>query len=121
MVDDGEQARLMPLPRTAEAISDVATREVEQTLTQDALEVLVIVGFLGSPTRREIETGGEDCDGLVARMCQGGRFGPVGRDVVTVVSQARAWAWRATWPAAELPAARRNADAGRDAPAPRCP
>jgi chromosome segregation and condensation protein ScpB len=34
----------------------------------------VIVGVLGAPTRRDIEDrrGGEDCEGLLARMCRRG-------------------------------------------------
>ena len=48
--------------------------EVQQALTPEAIEVLVIVGMLGAPTRREIEDrrGGEDCDSLLARMCRRG-------------------------------------------------
>jgi chromosome segregation and condensation protein ScpB len=71
-VHDGDEIRLMTLPFAAEAISRVATLEAEQALSPEALEVLVIVGLLGSPTRRDIETrrGGEDCESLLARMCR---------------------------------------------------
>jgi chromosome segregation and condensation protein ScpB len=45
-----------------------------RALSPEAVEVLVIVGFLGSPTRREIEDrrGGMDCEGLLTRMCRRG-------------------------------------------------
>jgi len=73
-VHDGDEVRLMPRPWAAEAISRVATLEAEQALSHEAVEVLVIVGVLGTPTRREIEDrrGGEDCEGLLARMCRRG-------------------------------------------------
>jgi len=73
-VDDGDEVRLVALPWVTEAMSRVAELEVEQALSAEAVEVLVIVGFLGSPTRREIEDrrGGEDCESLLARMCRRG-------------------------------------------------
>jgi chromosome segregation and condensation protein ScpB len=52
----------------------LTTLEVQQQLTEEAVEVLVIVGVLGSPTRREIEDRrmGEDCTGLLERMVRRG-------------------------------------------------
>jgi transcriptional regulator with XRE-family HTH domain len=73
-VDDGDEVRLMALPWAAEAMGRMTELEVEQALSAEAVEVLVIVGVIGSPTRREIEDrrGGEDCEGLLARMCRRG-------------------------------------------------
>jgi chromosome segregation and condensation protein ScpB len=73
-VEDGDIVRLMPLGWAADAVSRVATLEVEQVLSDEAVEVLVIIGLLGTPTRREIEDhrGGEDCDGLLGRLCRRG-------------------------------------------------
>ena len=73
-VDDGDAVRLMPLSWAAEAVGRVAALEVEQALSQEAIEVLVIVGLLGSPTRRDIEDrrSGEDSEGLIARLCRRG-------------------------------------------------
>jgi chromosome segregation and condensation protein ScpB len=73
-VDDGDEVRLMALPWAAEAIGRVTEFEVAAALSSEAVEVLVIVGMLGAPTRREIEDrrGGEDCEGLLARMCRRG-------------------------------------------------
>ena len=72
-VHDGDEVRLMPLSFAAAAISRVATLEAQLALSSEAVEVLVIVGLLGSPTRRDIgdRRGGEDCEGrLLARMCR---------------------------------------------------
>jgi len=73
-VDDGDEVRLIALPWAAEAISRVATLEVDRALSAEAVEVLVIVGLLGAPTRREIEErrDGEDCTTLLDRMCRRG-------------------------------------------------
>jgi chromosome segregation and condensation protein ScpB/DNA-binding XRE family transcriptional regulator len=71
-VDDGDEVRLVPQPWAAEPVSRVTTLEVQQVLTDEAVQVLVIVGMLGAPTRRDIEDrrGGEDCESLLARMCR---------------------------------------------------
>ena len=52
----------------------VLTQRVQQELTKEAVEVLVIVGVLGTPTRREIEDRrlGEDCASLLERMVRRG-------------------------------------------------
>ena len=73
-VEDGDVVRLVALPWAAAAMSRVATLEVEDTLSPAAVEVLVIVGMLGAPTRRDIEDrrGGEDCEGLLARLARRG-------------------------------------------------
>jgi transcriptional regulator with XRE-family HTH domain len=73
-VDDGNEVRLMPLPWSAEPLSQVTTVEVQPALTAEAIEVLVIAGVLGSPTRREIEDrrGGDDCASLLERLCRRG-------------------------------------------------
>ncbi len=63
----------MPCPFATGAISRVATIEAEQALSLEDVQVLVIVGLLGSPTtRRDIEDrrSGKDCEGLLARMCR---------------------------------------------------
>jgi transcriptional regulator with XRE-family HTH domain len=74
VVEDGDEVRLMPQPWAAEPLSLVTDLEVQQSLTDEVVQVLVIVGMLGSPTRREIEDrrGGEDCYSLLARMCRRG-------------------------------------------------
>ena len=66
--------RLIALTWAAGAISRVSTLEVERTLSPEAVEVLVIVGMVGAPTRRGIEDlrGGEDCEGLLTRLCRRG-------------------------------------------------
>ncbi len=73
-VDDGDEVRLVPQPWAAEPVSRVTTLEVQKALTNEAVEVLVIVGVLGGPTRREIEDrrAGEDCASLLDRMCRRG-------------------------------------------------
>jgi chromosome segregation and condensation protein ScpB len=73
-VDNGDEVRLVALPWVTQVISRVTELEVEQAISPEAVEVLVIVGFVGSPTRREIEDrrGGEDCESLLARMCRRG-------------------------------------------------
>ncbi|MGZ4665793.1 MAG: SMC-Scp complex subunit ScpB [Frankiaceae bacterium] len=73
-VEDGDVVRLIALPWAAEAMSSVATLEVEHTLSPEAVEVLAAVSLLATPTRRDIEhlRGGEDCERLLARMCQRG-------------------------------------------------
>jgi chromosome segregation and condensation protein ScpB len=73
-VEDGDVVRLMPLSWAADAVAEVATLEVEQVLSGEAVEILVIVGMLGSPTRRAIQElrGGEDCEGLLTWLCRRG-------------------------------------------------
>ena len=73
-VEDGDVVRVMPLPWAADAVAEVATLELERVLSDEAVEVLVIVGLLDLPTRREFEQlrGGEDCEGLLARLCRRG-------------------------------------------------
>ncbi len=73
-VEDGNAIRLVALPWAADAMSRITMLEVEQMLSAEAVEALVIVGMLGTPTRREIEDlrAGEDCEGLLHRMCQRG-------------------------------------------------
>ncbi len=83
-VEDGDEVRLLPQPWAAEPVSRVATLEVQQALTDEAVEVLVIVGMLGSPTRRDIEDrrGGGDCASLLDRMCRRGLLDKVRDDAV---------------------------------------
>lgn len=57
-VEDGDVVRVMPLPWAADAVAEVATLELERVLSDEAVEVLVI--------------GGEDCEGLLARLCRRG-------------------------------------------------
>ena len=73
-VDDGDEVRPLPQPWASDAVARVTTLEVQQVLTDEAVEVLVIVGMLGSPTRREIEDrrGAQNCVSLLERMCQRG-------------------------------------------------
>lgn len=73
-VEDGNVVRVVALPWAADAMSRVANLEVEETLSPAAVEVLIIVGMLGSPVRRDIEDlrGGEDSEGLLTRLCRRG-------------------------------------------------
>jgi transcriptional regulator with XRE-family HTH domain len=83
-VEDGDEVRLLPQPWAAEPVSRVTTLEVQQALTDEAVEVLVIAGMLGAPTRREIEDrrGGEDCASLLDRMCARGLLEKVRDDTL---------------------------------------
>jgi chromosome segregation and condensation protein ScpB/DNA-binding XRE family transcriptional regulator len=71
-VEDGDEVRLVPQLWAEVSVSRVTDLEVQQALSPEAVEVLVIVGMLGTPTRREIEDrrGGEDCESLLATMCR---------------------------------------------------
>jgi chromosome segregation and condensation protein ScpB/DNA-binding XRE family transcriptional regulator len=73
-VDDGDEVRLFPQSWAADAVSRVTTLEVQRALTDEAVKVMVIIGMLGTPTRREIEErrGGQDCANLLDRMCRRG-------------------------------------------------
>lgn len=73
-VEDGHEVRLIPLAWASDAVSRVATVETQLALTQEATEVMIIIGVLGSPTRREIEDrrGGDDCASLLDRLCRRG-------------------------------------------------
>lgn len=72
-VDDGAEVRLSPHPWAAHAVSAMATLEVQHLLTDEVVHVLVCVGAVGSPTRREVERlRGEDCESLMERMVRRG-------------------------------------------------
>jgi chromosome segregation and condensation protein ScpB len=78
-IQDGHEVRLVPLPWAADAVARMTTVEVQQLLTQEAIEVMIIIGMLGSPTRREIEArrGGDDdldhdCASVLDRLCRRG-------------------------------------------------
>jgi chromosome segregation and condensation protein ScpB/DNA-binding XRE family transcriptional regulator len=74
VVEDGNQVRIIPAEHVVDALSRLTTLEVQQELIEEAVEVLVIVGVLGTPTRREIEDrrAGEDCASLLERMVRRG-------------------------------------------------
>ncbi len=74
VVEDGNEVRVVPADHVVEALSHLTTLEVQQQLTDEAVEVLVIVGVLGTPTRREIEDrrAGEDCASLLDRLVRRG-------------------------------------------------
>ena len=72
-VDDGDAVRLSPLPWAVQAVAALAPLEGQHALTDEAVQVLVCVGVLGSPTRRELENlRGEDCESLLARLVRQG-------------------------------------------------
>lgn len=68
------EARLSPFNWLADVVSTISSLEVQAALTEEAAQVLVVVGVLGAPTRREIEDRrvGEDCESLLARMVRRG-------------------------------------------------
>jgi chromosome segregation and condensation protein ScpB/DNA-binding XRE family transcriptional regulator len=74
VVEDGSEVRVLPAEHVVDALSRLTTLEVQQQLTDEAIQVLIIVGVLGSPTRREIEDRrlGEDCASLLERMVRRG-------------------------------------------------
>ncbi len=74
VVEDGAAVRLVPAEHVVPALTQLTTLEVQGELSDEAVQVLVIVGVLGSPTRREIEDRrlGEDCAGLLERMVRRG-------------------------------------------------
>ena len=74
VVEDGNEIRVIPAEHVVDAVSRLTTLDVQQELTGEVVEVLVIVGVLGSPTRREIEDRrvGEDCAPLLERMVRRG-------------------------------------------------
>jgi chromosome segregation and condensation protein ScpB len=82
IVQDGHGVRLLPFPWLADTVSRVATVEVQQALTKEAIEVLVVIGVLGVPTRRQIEArcGGGDCASLLDRLCRRGVLNKVRDD-----------------------------------------
>jgi len=73
-VEDGNEIRLTPAEHVVDAVSRLTTLELQEELTGETVEVLVIVGVLSSPTRREIEDrrGGEDSASLLERMVRRG-------------------------------------------------
>jgi chromosome segregation and condensation protein ScpB/DNA-binding XRE family transcriptional regulator len=74
VVEDGSEVRVVPAEYVVDALSQLTTLEAQQQLTDEAIQVLIIVGVLGSPTRREIEDRrlGEDCASLLERMVRRG-------------------------------------------------
>ena len=83
-VEDSNEVRLLPLPHAAEAVSRVTTLEVQHELTDEVVQVLVIVGMLGSPTRRDIEDrrDSEDSASLLDRLCRRGLLEKVRDDTL---------------------------------------
>ncbi len=72
-VDDGATVRLSPLPWAAEAVAALTMLEGQHALTDEAVQVLVCVGVLGSPTRREVESlRGDDCESVISRLVRQG-------------------------------------------------
>jgi chromosome segregation and condensation protein ScpB len=72
-VDDGAEVRLTPHPWAADAVAVVSGLEVQAALTDEAVQVLVCIGVLGAPTRREIDNlRGGDCESVVERLVRRG-------------------------------------------------
>jgi transcriptional regulator with XRE-family HTH domain len=84
VVEDGSQIRVVGADHVVSALARLTTLEVQHELTDEAVQVLVIVGVLGSPTRREIEDRrlGEDCANLLERMVRRGLLEKARDDVL---------------------------------------
>jgi transcriptional regulator with XRE-family HTH domain len=84
VVEDGSEIRVVAADHVVSALARLTTLEVQHELTDEAVQVLVIVGVLGSPTRREIADRrlGEDCANLLERMVRRGLLEKARDDVL---------------------------------------
>ncbi|MDQ2959807.1 MAG: SMC-Scp complex subunit ScpB, partial [Candidatus Dormibacteraeota bacterium] len=73
VVDDGTHVRVAPLTFARDAVAAVTSVETVGRLTDEQVQVISVVGWAGSATRRRIEeVRGEDCETVLRRMVSAG-------------------------------------------------